>query len=232
MKMCRVLPLALVALLLGGCPVGNPVMVEGNPKVRLTTSQGDIVLELDKDAAPMSVDNFLQYVNEGFYDGTLFHRVIPGFVIQGGGYLPGLEEKAVTHDPIMNESMNGLANVRGSVAMARTDAPNSATSQFYINLADNASLDATFTQMGYAVFGTVVEGMDVVDKIVQVATEERNEMADVPVEDVVIQTAKVEGSTQTVDPEWDDYFRGLEYDLKSTGRDIIVQVLQGFIAGG
>lgn len=230
MKTCRLLTPPLLLLLLGGCPSG-PVMVAGNPKVRLTTALGDIVIELDQDAAPISVANFLQYANEGFYDGTLFHRVIPGFVIQGGGYLPGLQEKTATHDPIMNESMNGLRNVRGSVAMARNDDPNSATSQFYINLADNGALDATFTQMGYAVFGTVVEGMDVVDAIAQVATEERDGMSDVPVEDVVIQSAKVEGSTRTIDPEWDSYFRGVEYDLKSAGRDIILQALQTAISG-
>ena len=149
--------LLAAVLACGGCPVGDP-LVDGPPRVRITTSLGEFLVELDPNDAPLTVANFLQYVNEGFYDGTIFHRVIPDFVVQGGGYLPGLEAKP-THDPIASEASNGLLNLRGTVAMARTDDQNSATSQFYVNVADSPTLDPSATSAGYTVFGRVIEGL-------------------------------------------------------------------------
>ncbi|OYV75559.1 MAG: cyclophilin [Chromatiales bacterium 21-64-14] len=144
----------------------------GGGRVTFDTSAGRFVVELFPGKAPKTVANFLRYVHEGFYDGTIFHRVIPGFVIQGGGYTEHFQQKA-THAPIPNEAANGLKNLRGTIAMARTSDPNSATSQFYINLGDNLALDHhadTPAGAGYTVFGRVVEGMDVVDRIAQVPT--------------------------------------------------------------
>jgi cyclophilin family peptidyl-prolyl cis-trans isomerase len=162
---------------------------KGNPKVILETSMGKIVLELNSQKAPVSVENFLAYVKAGFYDGTLFHRVIKGFMIQGGGYDKDLREKT-TRAAIVNEAGNGLKNTRGTIAYARTNVVNSATSQFFINHADNAFLDhqnETDRGFGYAVFGKVVKGMDVVDKIASVGTgTAENGMGDVPVTPVVI----------------------------------------------
>jgi peptidyl-prolyl cis-trans isomerase A (cyclophilin A) len=162
-------------------------------KVRLSTSMGDIIVELDKAKAPKTVDNFLQYVKAGHYDGTVFHRVIDGFMIQGGGMKPDMSEKP-TRAPIPLESDNGLANVRGTLAMARTPDPNSATAQFFINVKDNPFLDKANSRdgNGYAVFGKVVSGMDVVDKIKTVATESRGPHQNVPAQAVVIKKAKLE----------------------------------------
>jgi cyclophilin family peptidyl-prolyl cis-trans isomerase len=160
------------------------------PRVALETSKGRIVVELDQAAAPLSVSNFLAYVDNGFYAGTVFHRVIKGFMIQGGGFTADLEKKPVA-SPIQNEAKNGLANERGTIAMARTNQPHSATSQFYINTVDNKALDYPSADgWGYAVFGRVVEGMDVVDAIAGVATGVVKRMADVPLEPVVIESAK------------------------------------------
>lgn len=160
-------------------------------KVRLATSQGDIVLELDSDRAPKTVANFLQYVRAGHYDGTVFHRVIPGFMIQGGGMKENLSEKP-TRPPIALESRNGLSNQRGSIAMARTSVPESATSQFFINVADNTRLDAAEGRDGYAVFGRVVQGMDVVDKIRLVPVTSKGPHQNVPATPVVITKASLE----------------------------------------
>lgn len=163
-------------------------------KVKLSTSAGDIVLQLDRDKAPKTVDNFVQYLKAGHYDGTVFHRVIAGFMIQGGGMTPDLQPKP-TRDPIALESRNGLVNARGTVAMARTAAPDSATSQFFINVRDNPFLNHTGDSprgLGYAVFGKVVEGMDVVDRISKVATGQRGPHGDVPVEPVTIRKASLE----------------------------------------
>lgn len=162
-------------------------------KVKLSTSEGDIVLELDHDKAPKTVDNFVQYVKSGQYNGTIFHRVIDGFMIQGGGYTPDLKEKP-TRAPIPLESRNGLRNVRGSLAMARTMVPDSATAQFYINVADNPALDQPNARdgEGYAVFGKVVQGMDVVDKIKAVATGNKAGFANVPVQPILIKKATLE----------------------------------------
>ncbi len=159
-------------------------------KVRLSTSMGDIVVELDKAKAPKTVDNFVQYVKAGQYNGTIFHRVIDNFMIQGGGMTPDMKEKP-TRAPIPLESRNGLNNVRGTVAMARTMDPNSATAQFFINVKDNAFLDAANSRdgNGYAVFGKVVEGMDVVDKIRAVPTTDKGPHQNVPVQPVIIKNA-------------------------------------------
>jgi peptidyl-prolyl cis-trans isomerase B (cyclophilin B) len=165
----------------------------GNPIVTVSTSLGDITLELFKNRAPVSVENFIRYVAEGFYDGTVFHRVKKGFMIQGGGYTPDLAEKP-THPPIQNEATNGLRNLRGTLAMARRMTLRSATSQFYINVADNRMLDHTGyspDEFGYAVFGRVLSGMDVVDRIAAVATTTAGEMEDVPVQPVIIKTVRV-----------------------------------------
>jgi cyclophilin family peptidyl-prolyl cis-trans isomerase len=149
------------------------------------TSAGDFSVELFEAEAPQSSANFLRYVDEGHFDGTLFHRVIPGFMIQGGGFAAGLEHKD-THAPIQNEATNGLENLRGTLAMARTNDIHSATSQFFINLSDNDFLNHSSGNYGYAVFGRVTAGMDVIDAIAAVPTTRRRGHSDVPVEDVVI----------------------------------------------
>ena len=156
-----------------------------HPQVRLVTNKGTIIVELDRENAPLSVNNFLRYVDDDFYEGTVFHRVIPDFVIQGGGYDEDLEQKE-TRPPIRNEADNGLRNDRGTIAMARTNVYDSATSQFYINVVDNDSLNYTTAGTGYAVFGRVIDGMDVVDEIAEVETGTRNGMSDVPVDNVVL----------------------------------------------
>lgn len=164
----------------------------GNPRVRLKTSLGDITLELDEKNAPVSVDNFLQYALEGFYDCTIFHRVIPGFMIQGGGFTPDMEEKPA-RPPIKNEAANGLRNLRGAVAMARTDDLDSATGQFFINTVNNPFLDhkrRTKEDFGYAVFGWVTEGMDVVDRIEKVPTGSTRGHEDVPRTPVIIESVE------------------------------------------
>ncbi len=162
--------------------------------VRLDTTAGAIVVELDAAKAPVSVANFLQYVRSGHYDGTVFHRVIPGFMVQGGGFDTGMKEKA-TQPPIALESRNGLNNRRGTVAMARTGVPNSATAQFFVNVVDNAFLDQANARdrNGYAVFGKVVDGMDVVDAIQKVPTHSVGPYDNVPVTPVVIRKATVIG---------------------------------------
>lgn len=161
--------------------------------VKLNTNFGTITLELFADKAPITVENFLGYVKDGFYDGTIFHRVINGFMIQGGGMEPGMKEKA-TRDPIKNEADNGISNERGTIAMARTMEPHSASAQFFINVKDNKFLDhrsPTPDGWGYAVFGRVVDGMDVVDKIKEVQTGNAGFHQDVPVEDVIIESTEI-----------------------------------------
>ncbi len=161
--------------------------------VKLHTNFGTITLELFADKAPVTVENFLSYVKDGFYNGTIFHRVISNFMIQGGGMEPGMKEKA-TNPPIKNEADNGLSNERGTIAMARTMEPHSASAQFFINVKDNKFLDhrsPTPDGWGYAVFGRVVDGMDVVDKIKDVATGNAGYHQDVPLEDVIIESAEV-----------------------------------------
>jgi cyclophilin family peptidyl-prolyl cis-trans isomerase len=178
---------ALAFALLGGFASA----ADKNPVVIMDTSLGTIKIELYPDKAPITVKNFLGYVDDKFYDGTIFHRVIPDFMIQGGGMEPGLKEKK-TKDPIKNESDNGLENKRGTIAMARTNRPDSATSQFFINVKDNAFLDRANSRdrVGYCVFGKVIDGMDVVDKIKAVETGNRGGHQNVPTQDVVIKSVR------------------------------------------
>jgi cyclophilin family peptidyl-prolyl cis-trans isomerase len=160
--------------------------------VKFTTSKGEFALELDEDKAPITVRNFLSYLDRGFFDGTIFHRVIPGFMIQGGGFVPGMEQKK-SDASIKNESANALSNKRGTIAMARTMDPDSASCQFFINLVDNDGLDRsndTPRGAGYCVFGSVVSGMETVDAIARVPTGMRPPHGDVPKEDVVVVQAK------------------------------------------
>jgi peptidyl-prolyl cis-trans isomerase A (cyclophilin A) len=155
----------------------------------LSTSLGDITIELFDAEAPVTVENFLQYVDDGFFDGTIFHRVIPGFMLQGGGFTADMKEKK-NRPPIKNEAGNGLKNERGALSMARTQEINSATSQFFINIKDNAFLDHGSRDFGYAVFAKVTDGMEIVDQIASVATGNKGMHQDVPIEPVVILSAK------------------------------------------
>jgi peptidyl-prolyl cis-trans isomerase A (cyclophilin A) len=157
--------------------------------VRFETTHGAFTIELFPKEAPVSVENFLRYVDDGFFDGTLFHRIVPGFVIQGGGLTADFRNKE-TRAPIANEAKNGLKNKRGSLSMARTSDINSATSQFFVNLSDNDFLDNSARDYGYAVFGRVTEGMETVDKIAKVSTGRRKGYQDAPMEDVLIVSAR------------------------------------------
>jgi peptidyl-prolyl cis-trans isomerase A (cyclophilin A) len=157
--------------------------------IRFETSHGGFTVELFEEDAPQTVENFLRYVDEGFFDGTIFHRVIPGFVIQGGGLTSDMSQKK-THPPVRNEAANGVRNQRGTLSMARTDEIHSATSQFFVNLSDNDFLDQRPGQYGYAVFGRVSEGMDVIDRIAAVPTGRRKGQSDVPTQDVLITSAR------------------------------------------
>lgn len=175
--------------------IASPVQAQDAPKVKLATSMGDIVVQLDPAKAPKTVENFLTYVKDKHYDGTVFHRVIDGFMIQGGGFNSSMEEKKTRTPALQNEANNGLSNDRGTVAMARTQDPHSARVQFFINLKDNSFLNhrspADGRTWGYAVFGKVVQGMDVVDKIAKVPTGNAGYYTDVPTNPVVIQDVKI-----------------------------------------
>ena len=167
--------------------------MSANPKVKMQTNFGDMIIELNAEKAPKTVENFVAYVNDGFFDGTIFHRVINNFMVQGGGFEAGMKQKE-TREPIENEANNGLRNDRYTLAMARTSDPHSATAQFFINVADNDFLNhtaPTSNGWGYAVFGKVVEGTDVVDKIKVVKTGSKGFHQDVPTEDVIIEKATV-----------------------------------------
>ena len=170
------------------------LLAEGNPGAIIHTSMGDITIELFADKAPVSVENFISYAESGAYDGTIFHRVISHFMIQGGGFTPEMEKKP-TRDPIVNEANNGLSNTRGTIAMARTNDPHSATSQFFINTQDNLNLNHTgegnSRTWGYAVFGQVTSGMDVVEEIRFVPTTRKPPYSDVPVEAVIIESVEI-----------------------------------------
>lgn len=182
---------AFIAILFASAAEAAPK----NPQVALETSKGKIVLELYPEKAPLTVENFLSYVKSGFYEGTIFHRVIQGFMIQGGGFTPEMFPKP-TKPPVANEADKGPRNDRGTIAMARTQDPHSATAQFFINLVNNEFLNhkgKTAQGWGYAAFGKVIEGMDIVDSIGKVQTGAKGEFRDVPVEPVVIQKAKVIG---------------------------------------
>lgn len=190
----RTLILSLMLLLTTTLSFATETKMSDAPtKVKLTTTLGAIVIQLNTEKAPISSANFLTYVKEGFYNGTIFHRVIKGFMAQGGGFDTSFTQKAV-HAPIKNEADNGLSNKRGTLAMARTNIPDSATAQFFINYKDNAFLDhtsPTASGWGYAVFGEVVEGMDVVDAMANQATGNRGGHQDVPKTDIVIEKAEV-----------------------------------------
>ena len=208
----------------------EPGEPEGNPHVRLTTSMGEVVLEVLESEAPITAANFLQYVEDEFYDGTIFHRVIADFVVQGGGFLPGLSKKEGLRDPIVNEFSADRPNVRGTVAMAKTSDPDSATSQFFINVVDNPSLDDPANSGGFTVFARVIEGMDVVDAMAAVETAARadpegNEFQDVPVEDIVLTSARLEEAP--TEPPSDEFITtesGLQYKdvVQGTG-DLVTE---------
>ena len=184
--------LLLAAAFSAASMLATPAFSQANPKVRLSTSAGDIVLELYPEKAPKTVENFLQYVREQHYDGTIFHRVIDGFMIQGGGFTADFQQKA-TRAPIALEAANGLKNDRGTIAMARTGNPNSATAQFFINVVNNPMLNVPNPDgYGYAVFGKVVQGMDTVDKIKGVATGNKGMHQNVPTQNVTILKATLE----------------------------------------
>ena len=221
---------SLSLLQVAGCPIMvTDVTVPG---ARVQTSLGDFVIELDPENAPITVSNFLQYADDGFYDGTIFHRVLPEFVVQGGGLTPDLAQKE-TRPPIANEASNGLSNVRGTVAMARTDDPDSATAQFFVNVIDNLDLDADEDTAGYAVFGRVVEGMDVVDSIAAQPTEERDGFTDVPVEDVVIERIEfvpLPTGQLELTPEGQTYLELQTYRVSSLIRELLVQIVRFTIA--
>ena len=188
--------LITAALLLAQAAAASPSprpSASPGPVATVETSLGRIRIALDQEKAPVSVANFVKYARAGHYSGTVFHRVIPGFMIQGGGMTAELKEKP-TSPPIRNEARNGVRNLRGSIAMARTNDPNSATAQFFINVKDNPSLDFGIQGAGYAVFGQVIEGMDVVDKIVAVSTKNTGPYQNVPVTAVVIKSVRVEGT--------------------------------------
>ena len=210
--MSQIVTVLLALTLAGTALAGSPPADAAKPRVRFTTNLGTFVVELEPAKAPKTVENFLRYVRDGFYDGTVFHRVVPGFVVQGGGFTADLVQKP-TRAPIPNEAGNGLSNVRGTLAMARTSDPDSATAQFYINLRDNTALDrrdGTPAGAGYCVFGRVVEGMDVVDAIGRVPTHtaavkdprsgRRYGMRDVPAKPVVIEKAEILGAPGSGDP--------------------------------
>ncbi|HYM35579.1 MAG TPA: peptidylprolyl isomerase [Steroidobacteraceae bacterium] len=181
----------LVAVATIACAVGQRVHADTDtPHVKLTTNMGAIVLELDAQRAPLTVKNFLQYVRDKHYDNTIFHRVIQNFVIQGGGYTDKNIEKP-TRSSVPNESGNGLSNRRGTIGLARTGDPHSGTSQFYINLGDNVALDPQPSRWGYTVFGHVIEGMEVAQKISEVATSTVGQLQDTPVKQVIIQKAEI-----------------------------------------
>lgn len=169
------------------------------PRVRIETTAGPFVIELDAVRAPLTAENFLRYVRDGFYQGLLMHRVIANFVVQGGGYTPDYQPRP-TSAAIVNESGNGLSNTRGSVGMARGDTPHSATSQFYVNVNDNPGLNPLPSRWGYTVFGRVVEGMDVIDAMAYVATGERSGFADTPLQQILIQRAYVLGEEDVAPP--------------------------------
>ena len=204
MKLPMMRLLIALSLLLGAAAAGaEAIPVAGTPViVRMDTSAGRIVLQLDPQRAPKSVANFLAYVNSGYYEGLIFHRVIPGFMIQGGGYDTAFRQHSM-RPSIRNEADNGLKNLRGSIAMARDSRPHSATSEFFINLVDNATLDApSFDGWGYAVFGRVIEGMDVADKIAAIPTGRGGPFdSDVPQTPVVITKLRLDVPPAAVPPK-------------------------------
>jgi cyclophilin family peptidyl-prolyl cis-trans isomerase len=187
LRMRTTLAILVLALAVGPALAQETLIVDDNISVRIETTMGDFVVELNAIRAPETVQNFLQYVVDGHYEGTIFHRIATGFLIQGGGYLPDLSLKPAERT-VFNESGNGLSNLRGTVAMARSNEPHAANTQFFVNLVDNASLNPRPTRWGYAVFGEVTEGMEVVDAIAAVPTGSAGEFErDVPLEPILIE---------------------------------------------
>ena len=214
----------LAAGVVAGCPyVEQPSTLEA----RFQTSIGDFTVELDKTNAPITVANIVQYANDGFFDGTIFHRVLDNFVVQGGGFTADLERKE-TRDPIENESSNGLSNVRGTIGMARGSDPDSATSQFYINVTDNPELDAQPGQEGYAVFGVVTSGMDVVDQIAAGAIESQDGFEDLPADPVTVlnvEVVEILGTGLELTLEGQEYVDSIEYRSTVVARNLLVQIV-------
>ncbi len=190
MKFTSILTLTFLLMAMTSIAFSDPQSKDDTTKVVITTTMGNFTILLFEKESPISVKNFLTYVDSGFYGGLTFHRVMPGFMAQGGGFLKNLSKRQPILPPIKNESDNNMKNDRGTIAMARTMDPHSATSQFFINVVDNSALNFNSQGWGYAVFGKVIEGMDVVDKIVSVKTESRNGMNNVPVDPVIIISAK------------------------------------------
>jgi len=188
---------------------------ESNPLVIFETTKGKMTIELYAKEAPISVENFLAYVNEGFYAGTVFHRVIPRFVIQGGGMDADMN-RMKTHAPIKNEADNGLKNLRGTLSMARTNDPNSATSQFFINLVDNVALDKSATSAGYAVFGKVIRGLDIMDAIAAVKTTTSGQYKDVPAQPITVTKAYVKTEGEAAEKKAVDKKASSPNDKKAT----------------
>jgi peptidyl-prolyl cis-trans isomerase A (cyclophilin A) len=189
-KFTSILTLTILLIAMTSIASATPQSKDDTTKVVMTTNMGNVTILLFEKESPVSVKNFLAYVDSGFYGGLTFHRVIPGFMAQGGGFMKNLAKRNPILAPIKNESDNNMKNDRGTLAMARTSDPHSATSQFFINVVDNSMLNISSQGWGYAVFGKVIEGMDVVDKIVAVKTETKNGMKDVPVEPVIIVSIK------------------------------------------
>jgi cyclophilin family peptidyl-prolyl cis-trans isomerase len=188
----------LLALLVLG---GSARAADAPTQVRVSTNMGDFVIELRTERAPLTTANFLRYVREGFYSGTLFHRVVANFVIQGGGHDAATLKLKATHDSVFNESGNGLQNKRGTVGMARSEAPHSGNSQFYVNLVDNSDLDPVPTRWGYTVFGRIVQGMDVVDRIGETATGATGPFkSDAPLKPVIIEKMEIIGASSVPAP--------------------------------
>lgn len=190
MKFTSILTLTFLLMAMTSIAISDSQSKDDTTKVVITTTMGNFTILLFEKESPISVKNFLTYVDSGFYGGLTFHRVMPGFMAQGGGFLKNLSKRQPILPPIKNESDNNMKNDRGTIAMARTMDPHSATSQFFINVVDNSALNFNSQGWGYAVFGKVIEGMDVVDKIVSVKTESRNGMNNVPVDPVIIISAK------------------------------------------
>ena len=190
MKFTSILTLTLILIAMTSIATADPQSKDDTTKVVMTTNMGNVTILLFEKESPITVKNFLAYVDSGFYGGLTFYRVMPGFMAQGGGFMKNLSKRQTILPPIKNESDNYVKNDRGTIAMARTQDPHSATSQFFINVVDNAALNMSSQGWGYAVFGKVIEGMDVVDKIVSVKTESRNGMNNVPVEPVIIVSIK------------------------------------------
>lgn len=227
--MRRLLAIAVLGVFLiqvAGCP---NMMTEGTTQgAKFTTSQGEFTVKLELEKAPISVGNFMQYVHAGFYDGTIFHRVVPNFMIQGGGYTPEMTLKDARTN-IMNESANGLSNVRGTIAMARGDDPDSARAQFFINVKDNTQLDSTLTAPGYTVFGEVIDGMSIVDAIAAVPTHDEIGFSSLPVTPVVIQSVElvdVPSGTSQLTAEGQDMVAQQQYQARLFMRQTAVSLLE------